>query len=381
MRAFLPRLLPWGRWLVLPLLAALLVRPPAILVTPGPPQQVLTNNPKVGVHTRLSDEVEAWKIKRTLVMVREMGASWIVEYFPWAYIEPEEGRYDWAHSDLVMTHAQAQGLRVIARLGMVPQWARLGEEPGEPETTFTYLDRDHYADFARFVAAFAARYAGTADHLIIWNEPNLSFEWGYRPVDPAAYADLLRTVYPLAHAANPNVVILGGALAPTLEPEGSINGLNDLLYLERFYEAGGGEAMDALAAHAYGLVFPPEMDPAPDLLNFRRVELLHEMMARYGDGDKPIYVTESGWNDHPRWAWAVHPSQRIRYTLDSYAWAAAHWPWCPMVATWVFRTPKPLHSYQDGFSFVTPDFRPRPIYYAVREALTGQGFTPEGGFP
>ena len=372
---------PSLRWLLLPLLAAFLLRPPAILVTPGPPQQVITNNPKVGVHTRLSDEVEEWKIKRTLVMVREMGASWIVEYFPWAYLEPEEGHYDWSHSDLVMTHARTQGLRVVARLGMVPQWARPGEKADEPETTFTYLDRDHYADFARFVAAFAARYAGTADVLIIWNEPNLSYEWGFRPVDPAAYADLLKAVYPAAHAANPQVIVLGGALAPTLEPEGSVNGLNDLLYLERLYAAGGGEAMDGLAAHAYGLVFPPEMPPSPDLLNFRRVELLREVMVRHGDGDKPIYVTESGWNDHPRWAWAVRPSQRVQYTLGAYAWALEHWDWCPIVAMWVFRTPAPLHNYQDYFAFVTPDFRPRPIYLAVREALTGASPLEEGDRP
>jgi hypothetical protein len=47
-------------------------------------QRVETTNPKAGIHTRLTDEVEVWKIKRTLEMVREMGAPWIVEYFPWA---------------------------------------------------------------------------------------------------------------------------------------------------------------------------------------------------------------------------------------------------------------------------------------------------------
>ncbi|MBX3058034.1 MAG: hypothetical protein KF770_16325 [Anaerolineae bacterium] len=36
----------------------------------------------MGVHTRLTDEVEEWKIKRSLQMVRQMGAPWIVEFFP-----------------------------------------------------------------------------------------------------------------------------------------------------------------------------------------------------------------------------------------------------------------------------------------------------------
>ena len=117
----LKELLPW---LTLSLLPLFLLSPPGILVTLDAPQQVQTTNPKVGVHTRLSDEVEEWKIQRTLALVREMGAAWSVEYFPWTYIESDEDRYDWRHSDLIIKHAANQGVQVIARLGMVPRWAR-----------------------------------------------------------------------------------------------------------------------------------------------------------------------------------------------------------------------------------------------------------------
>ncbi|MFO7742722.1 MAG: beta-galactosidase, partial [Anaerolineae bacterium] len=184
------------------------IRPPHALVIPDPPQSVSTTNPVVGVHTRLTDEVEVWKIQQTLRLVREMGAPWIVEFFPWPYIEPEEDGFSWSHSDTVVRYAENQGLTVIARLGWVPEWARPeGSDPDlDQTTTLTHLDAEHYADFADFVAQFVARYRGRVDHVIIWNEPNLSFEWGYRPVDPQAYADLLRQVYPRAHAANPNVV-------------------------------------------------------------------------------------------------------------------------------------------------------------------------------
>ena len=37
-------------------------------------------------------------------------------------------------------------------------------------------------------------------------------EWGFRPVDPAGYAALLRTIYPRAKQADPNMIVLGGAL-------------------------------------------------------------------------------------------------------------------------------------------------------------------------
>jgi hypothetical protein len=352
--------------LMLTLIVLRAIDPPHVIVVLDPPQQVITTNPIVGVHTRLTDEVEEWKIQRTLRMVREMGAPWIVEYFPWPYIEPSKGNYNWSHADAVVKHAENQSVTVIARLGWVPGWAR------EKETTFTHLDAEHYDDFAEFVAAFVERYRGRVNHLIIWNEPNLSFEWGYRPVDPEGYAEMLKAVYPRAHAANPDVIVLAGALAPTLEPEGSPAGLNDLLYLERMYGAGAAPYFDALAVHAYGLTQPPEAPPGPDALNFRRVELLREIMVTHGDGDKPVYVTEAGWNDHPRWAHAVRPAQRIEYTIGAYEWARLHWPWCQCVAMWAFRYPSPTYNYQDYYEFVTTDFEPRVIYLEVQAYTHGE---------
>jgi len=241
---------------------------------------VVTINPKIGVHTRLTDEVEEWKIKQTLVMVRQMGAPWIVEYFPWAYYEGRKDRFDWSHPDVVVNHAMAQGLTVIARLGFVPDWAR-------PKDTITsYLDREHYDDFGDFVYAFASHFRGRVQHIIIWNEPNLSAEWGYRPVDPEGYTELLKLAYTRAKEADPQVQVLAGALAPTLAPEGDPEGLNDLAYLQRMYDAGANDYFDILAIHAYGWTFPADDPPAADKVNFRRAELLRQVMVANGDADK-----------------------------------------------------------------------------------------------
>lgn len=333
----------------------------------GPPQTVVTINPKMGVHTRLTDEVEEWKIKRTLEMVREMGAVWIVEYFPWAYVEPDRpGQNEWEHADMVMRHATAQGLRVVARLGFVPQWAR------PRETTPLYLDADGYDDFANYVYRFVARYRGQLAGIIVWNEPNLSLEWGYRPVDPAAYVEMLRVVYPRAKEADPDILVFGGALAPTLAPPGTEWGMNDLLYLQAMYDAGAAPYFDALAIHAYGGRFPPD-DPAdPETINFARAQLLREVMVRNGDGHKPAMITEGGWNDHPRWARAVRPGQRILYTVRAYQKVLEEWDWCLAFTPWAFRYPAPARTYQDYFTFVSSDFQPKPIYLAVQAYAQGR---------
>lgn len=331
----------------------------------GPQQTVVTTNPKAGVHTRLDNEVEPWKIKRTLQMVREMGAPWVVEYFPWAFSEPRRSDFEWSHADLVVDHANRQGLTLIARLGFVPEWAR------PKDTVNSYLDEANFADFARYAAAFAEHFRGRVKYIVLWNEPNLALEWGYRPPDPTAYTRLLCQTAEAVRAVNPEVVILGGALAPTVgDPTGEL-GMSDLDFLQAMYDAGAKPCFDALAVHAYGLTYPPEDPPDPAVTNFRRVELLREIMVRNGDGDKAIHITEAGWNDHPRWTRAVRPAQRIRYTLAAYELAQT-WPWLASLSMWAFRYPWLEKNIRDYYTFVSPDFQPKAIYLEVQEALSGR---------
>lgn len=331
----------------------------------GPQQVVQTVNPKMGMHTRLTDEVEPWKIKRTLEMVRELGTPYVVEFFPWAYIEEQPGRYNWVHADQVVEHAARQGLTLIARLGFAPQWAR------PPDTSPLYLQEERFPDFARFAAAFVARYGDKVPYVIVWNEPNLALEWGYQPADPLKYTAMLRAVYPAVKQAAPAVQVLAGALAPTLAPPGSEAGMNDLLFLQAMYDAGAAAYFDILAIHAYGWHFAPD-DPADaEVINFRRSELLRAIMQRNGDGRKQAMITEGGWNDHPRWTRAVRPSQRIAYTIRAYTIAAEEWPWLSAACLWVFRFPWDQKSYQDYYTFVRTDFEPKPIYSEVQRYAQG----------
>lgn len=348
-------------WSIVSILLAPLAPAP---VTLGPQRTVYTVNPKMGVHTRLTDEVEPRKIKRTLEMVREMGAPWIVEYFPWGYVEPAPDEYNWAHADLVVDHANRQGLQVIARVDFVPAWAR------PEETTFRFLPRENFAAYGDFIHSFVDHFRGRVAAVVVWNEPNLSFEWGYRPPDPEAYVELLEIAYAEAKAADPDIQVLAAGLAPTLAPPGDPYAMNDLEFLRAMYAAGAAPHFDGLAAHAYGWKFPADDAPAVDKINFRRVEMLRQMMVGHGDAGKPIYVTEAGWNDHPRWTKAVRPSQRAANTIEAYK-IARQWTWCPVVAVWAFRLPWQTHTFHDYFTLVDVEFTPKPIYHMIAAYARG----------
>jgi GH35 family endo-1,4-beta-xylanase len=355
------------------LLTGLLPRFPSTattLSTPTPPSQSKIQNPKskIGLHTRLTDESDPERIRQEFRMLREMGGSYAVEFFPWAYIQAHDrNRFDWEHADLVADAAREYGITLIARVDGVPNWAK-------PENaTWRYLDREHYADYAAFVAAFVQHFKGRIGHYIIWNEPNTAAEWGQRPPDPEGYAELLKVVYARAKEADPAAVIMLAGLAPNTEREGSPNAMSDLAYLDRLYRAGAAPYFDAVAVHAYGLTAPPDDPASPGKVNWARTEEIHRVMVQHGDGDTPVYITEGGWNDSPRWSFAVKPYQRVEYTVEAYRIAEEQWPWVRAVCLWASRFPRPQYTYFDNYSFLTPDFIPKAVYLEVQQYAERRG--------
>ena len=94
-------------------------------------------------------------------------------------------------------------------------------------------------------------------------------------------------------------------------------------------------------------------------------------MVLNGDRHKPVFITESGWNDHPRWIYAVRPSQRSAYTIEAFEFAEDNWDWVEKLCIWVLRFPADANSYPDNFTLVSPDFVKKPIYFALQDYARG----------
>jgi hypothetical protein len=324
-----------------------------------------------GANFFLDREVERWKQEKTLEMARAAGIGWVKQQFSWEEIEPRrKGEFDWVKYDRIVDLAEQYGMQIIARLDRPPAWARQNSQfPASPP--------DDLADYGDFVHEFVRRYRGRVRYVQIWNEPNLSAEWGFQRVDAVAYTRLLEVAYRRAKEADPEIVVLSAPLAITLEDASMRGNHNDLVFLEQMYQAGAGGYFDILSANAFGLDYPPEEPPDPNVLNFRRVELQREIMERYGDGGKPVWIDEYGWNAAPAsfpdeiLTWErVTEAEQAAYTVRGIAWAREHWPWLGVVNIWYFRQvgdiPPDRASYY--FALVDPEFNPRPVYGAVREA-------------
>jgi O-antigen ligase len=336
------------------------------------PQNV---GPRFAANTFLNREVEEEKIRRTLEMLRAAGAGYIRQQFPWDEIErPTKGQYldpvigtsTWEKYDRIVQLAEEYGLEIIARVDRSPAWAR-------PDGTPPERPPDNPEDYADFIEAFVRRYRGRIHYLQIWNEPNRYEDWGSQPVDPAGYVRLLKLAYARAKVVDPTIQILAAGLAPTIET--GPNNLSELLYLKEMYRLGAKDSFDIMGAMAYGLFRGPHdrrVDPLR--VNASRLLLLRAVMERYGDGDKPIWVSEFGWNALPAlwqgrpsiWGTAT-PDQQARYAIEMYRRARREWPWSGPMALWFLRWPDAAHPEDPTpyFAAVWPDFTPRPLYDAL----------------
>lgn len=329
-----------------------------------------------GTNTFLHKEVESWKKQQTFKMMRDAGIGWSKQQFPWEDLEqPRKGQFfdtkynlvTWEKYDEIVKLAQESGINLIARLDRPPAWTHAGKpEPERPP--------DNFDDYGDYVFAVASRYKGKVIHFQIWNEPNLGEEWTGRP-DAAGYTRLLQTAYKRIKEANPAAVILSAPLAINLEM-GPVH-LNEIDFLDQMYTAGAKPFFDVLSANAYGMDKPPSDAPSKSTLNFRRVELLRQVMEKHGDSQKAIWFSEFGWNaspaDMPRevLVWQrVTEQQQADWTIEGVDYARRNWPWAGVFCTWYFRQVGDIPPSRSDYYFrlVDPDFTPRPIYQAIKRA-------------
>ena len=345
---------------------------------PVPPRMIPdTDVNPYGANFFLDREVEDWKRDRTVRMAREAGIVWAKQEFSWEEIERRKGQFDWDKADQIIAVFEKYGIKVVARLDRPPAWAH-------NDKTIPQAPPDDYNDYGDFVDAFVRRYSGRVSYIQIWNEPNIFPEWGNRPVDPAGYAALLEIAYQRAKAADSNVRVLSAPLAITLGEGWAPNSpfwrhMNDLDYLDALYKAGAKDYFDILSANAFGLRAAPEDPPDPNQLNFQRVVLARQIMEKYGDTNKAVWINEYGWNASPpdfsndQLIWGrVTEQQQADFTVRGIQQARLNWLWVGVFNIWYFRQVGDIPPERSDYYFrmVDVDFTARLVYLRLKEVAT-----------
>lgn len=357
-----------------------------------------------GVNTFLNQEVEVEKVEAQLRMIAEAGFGWIRQEFPWQDIEIH-GRGDfedrrnveavgvidaWAKYDRIVDLAEQYGIQIQARISAPPAWSRAEVDLlglGPP---------DDFQDYVSFAVAVAERYRGRLRYFQIWNEPNIYPEWGtlpdgaHKPVDPAAYAQMLCRTHDALKALDPQIVVISAAMAPTSAL--TDRDLNDFVYWQRLYDAGAGACFDVLSMQGYGLNSgPTDRRMRPTTVTFARNLYIRDLMVANGDAHKPIWISEAAWNyvptreeapdiAEPREAYGqVTPEEAARYMPLAYQRAQAEWPWVGVMNYWFFTLPDQSRINESFYYFrlvdtdYNPDtgrFTPMPVYDALKAYIT-----------
>lgn len=285
--------------------------------------------------------------------VRLMSFSHVKQTFSWTNIEPEPGNWLWHEADRVVAEVERRNLKLVARLGQTPVWAL---PPAMQPDVENFIDAPP-ADLAlwgEFCRRVAERYQGRIAAYQIYNEPNLSREWGNQPPDAAAYVEMLRVCSEAVRAVDPQVILISAGLAPNGQYDDLAH--RDDIYLDQMYQAGFQQYVDVVGVHAPGFSAPDygpddaERDGQGRWATFRRVEDLRKIMIQHDDAARQMAILEFGWTtdqQNPDYMWyAVDEEEQAQYLLEAYEYALDHWqPWVGLMS--VIYLPKPVWTEAD----------------------------------
>jgi hypothetical protein len=223
-------------------------------------------------------------------MYRDLGITGVRIPLDWKRFEPQEGRYDFAVFDRVFNRLHQAGLELTVYFVTVPAWATSNPAACEiHEQEFCDFPEARETQYRLAVRTAIARYPFVR-YWEVGNEPEL---WRRQGNNPADYLRQLRPFYAEAKAINPNIQV-------------GISTLTGWRYLGRLYDLAPDRPWDAIAYHPYGgpdgADAPPwgraADDPGTGLYT-AEMDRIHAEMTALGDGHKPQWITEYGWERDP----------------------------------------------------------------------------------
>lgn len=268
-------------------LAVVEVEPPAVASGGSPPPVIA---PAAGGNFELGGQTHTLANPTLMNMA---GMNWVKFQHKWGSGDTPDsvtGRIQQAH---------ANGFKVLLSIPGASSY------PGS-------IDFNGYVQFLRGVAA-----AGP-DAIEVWNEENIDFEWPAGQIDPASYVNnMLAPAYNAIKSANPSVMVISGAPAPTGFHNGT-NAWSDDRYMAGVAAAGGANYMDCIGVHHNAGATSPSVASGHPAGNNHYSWYFGPTLNMYYNafgGSRPVCFTELGYlsgDDYggvpSRFSWAAGTS-------------------------------------------------------------------------
>jgi len=157
------------------------------------------------------------------------------------------------------------------------------------------IDFAAYVEFLRAVASLP----DPPNAIEVWNEQNIDAEWPAGQISPQAYVqNMLAPAYQAIKGANPNIMVISGAPAPTGFFGGcGSGGCDDNVYMQGMAAAGAASYMDCIGVHYNEGIIPPSQesgDPRSEHYTRYFWGMLNTYYNAFG-GARPVCFTELGY--------------------------------------------------------------------------------------
>ena len=329
----------------------------------------LAATPASAVQTGVNETLG--QTRPTAQTASELGAGWVRLWASWEQLQP--GPASWDQHMLNITNesvnaAKAKGLKVLMVAQRSPAWASGGKGGIHPPSDAS--------TFGASMGGLAQRVPGV-DAWELWNEEDETIFWA-GGADPVKYAAMIKAAYPAIKAVQPNDIVVTGATVG-----------NNFDFIEALYANGAKGSFDAVGVHTDTacLVNAPDVHYRDEQgkigrYTFTGYREVHSVMARHGDGDKSIWMTELGWNtqnDSPgscntgMWAGqkplGVSEQQQAEFLSQAYGCLAAD-PYVE-VALWFGIQDIPGSKYAAGYGLYRADGSAKPSVAAFKALARG----------
>ncbi|TQR88681.1 cellulase family glycosylhydrolase [Mycobacterium hodleri] len=191
------------------------------------------------------------QIDQQLSEMQALGVQNIRVFVPWGLVDAfgpsQPGSLSWSLLDTVMQSAKDHGMGVLAEVDSTPPG---GVAPGTPNGGNT----PDPAKFAAFMSKFVTKYGETVSAYEIWNEPNGILS--SNPINPAAYAALVKAAYQAIKPLDPTATVVAGAVGHVVS-FGNIT-MDPVDFVKAMIAADPtiGQYFDALSYHPYDVSLP-----------------------------------------------------------------------------------------------------------------------------
>jgi hypothetical protein len=289
-------------------------------------------------------------LTKVLDTARSLGMRYFRVDLNWAYIEPTQGKQDWAAPDRVIGAIVARGMQPLGLVLHTPAWARAAgtsTEVGRPK------DVNQFASFAKTAAT---RYLGKVYAWEVWNEQNIG--WEPQP-NAGQYTSLLKATYTAIKQASPSLFVMAGGMSPAVDDGHDVA---PITFLKSLYAAGGGSSLDAVAMHPY--TFPYVPNDKNSWSAWQQMWQMRDVMVANGDSAKQIWATEFGAPTGTG-STAVTPAVQAQ-TFQQALLSAQQTPWIGPVFVYDIRDKGTNKTdIEQNFGLVYNDYTPKSSYRAI----------------